>query len=197
MKTSRVAFCGASGTGKTTLTEWVAATYALPINPVGSRSVAKDMGFESAYATDAAGKRPEFQRRLVQAKTEWEASHAEFVTDRTTFDNLVYSMLHACDTIDAQLFDLASAGMQRYEYVVYCPAVVFIQLDGDPQRVTNMTYHHLYDAALWGLLQKFRATGTRLVTMPFSQLEHRKDFLRQLMRAGREEERLGRPEQKP
>lgn len=41
----KIAFAGASGTGKTTLARWVSDTYGLPLNPVGSRSVAKEMGF--------------------------------------------------------------------------------------------------------------------------------------------------------
>jgi hypothetical protein len=188
LMTSRVAFCGASGTGKTTLTEWVKTTYSLPINPVGSRNVARAMGFSNAYETDAAGKRSEFQIRLMREKIEWEADHNEFVTDRTTFDNLTYSTLHGCSSIDAAQFEAACTGMNRYECVIYCPVSVFIDLGDDPERLSSMTYQQLYDAALWGLLQKFRPPGTRLVTMPFPKLEHRKDFLRQLLRTGREGE---------
>ena len=181
MKTQRLAFCGASGTGKTTLAEWLSETYGLPINPVGSRSVARAMGFDSAYDTDAAGKRAEFQLRLAREKTEWEAAHDEFITDRTTFDNLAYSMLHGCHNVDDALFAIVGAGMERYQYVVYCPAAVFIEVGNDPDRLKNMTYQRLYDATVWGLLQKFRPPGTRLLVMPFHKLEHRKDFLRQLM----------------
>lgn len=151
------------------------------MNPVGSRSVAQEMGFATAYESDAAGKRVEFQTRLIEAKTGWEASHDEFVTDRTTFDNLVYSMMHGAAGVTDQYFERAVEGLKRYEYIVYCPVSVFIDLHGDPARVSNMTYHLLYDATLWGLLQKFRPPEVRLVTMPFPKLEHRKDYLRSLM----------------
>lgn len=43
--THRIAFTGASGTGKSTLATWVADKLALPLNPVGARSVAKQLGF--------------------------------------------------------------------------------------------------------------------------------------------------------
>lgn len=41
----RIAFTGASGTGKSTLAQWLSRELSLPMNPVGARSVAKDMGF--------------------------------------------------------------------------------------------------------------------------------------------------------
>jgi len=41
----KIAFIGASGTGKSTLARFIAERFNLPINPVGSRSVAKEMGF--------------------------------------------------------------------------------------------------------------------------------------------------------
>lgn len=181
MKVQRLAFCGASGTGKTTLATWISNTYGLPLNPVGSRSVARAMGFENAYDTDAAGKRREFQLRLAREKTDWEGASAKFVTDRTTFDNLAYSMLHDCRNVDAELFDITRGGMTRYQFVVYCPSAAFLDADNDPARMQDATYHHLYDATLWGLLQRFRPAGTRLIVVPFERLDHRKDFLRQLM----------------
>jgi hypothetical protein len=78
--------------------------------------------------------------------------------------------------------ELARQGLERYEFIVYCPLSVFVELDQDPARVTEMTYHLLYDATLWGLLQKFRPRDARLITMPFPNLDHRKDFLHALMK---------------
>lgn len=139
------------------------------------------MGFSSAYDSAAAGMRVEFQSRLLEGKAAWEASHDHFVTDRTTFDNLVYSMMHGASAVTDLYFERAVAGLRRYEFIVYCPVSVFINLEDDPARVSSMTYHLLYDATLWGLLQKFRPPDVRVVTMPFPKLEHRKDFLRSLM----------------
>lgn len=179
----RIAFCGASGTGKTVLATWIQEVYGLPMNPIGSRSVAKEMGFSSAYESDAAGKRAEFQAKLVRQKTDWEANHESFVTDRTTLDNLAYSMLHNAQTIDEESFRLSCEGVARYQCIVYCPVAVFINTDGnDPARLTDMIYHRLYDATVWGLLQKLRPPETRLITLPFPALHNRKEFLTALMR---------------
>jgi hypothetical protein len=50
----RIAFVGASGTGKTTVAKVLAERLGLPFNPVGSRSTAKAMGFEGPYDVDKA-----------------------------------------------------------------------------------------------------------------------------------------------
>ncbi len=41
----RIGFAGSSGTGKTTLATWLAEQLGVPLNPVGARSVAAEMGF--------------------------------------------------------------------------------------------------------------------------------------------------------
>ncbi len=148
----RVAFCGASGTGKTTLTAYVAAKYRLPINPVGSRSVSLAMGFASPYDVDKAGKRAEFQRRLVSEKRGWEKDHMSFVTDRTTLDNLVYTMFHDIKAIDEELLETVLEGMTRYTHIIFCPVSAFCKPGVDSARVKDMTYHRLFDGALGGLI---------------------------------------------
>jgi hypothetical protein len=50
----RIAFCGASGTGKTTLARFLSERFELPLNPTGSRSTAKALGFDSPYDVDKA-----------------------------------------------------------------------------------------------------------------------------------------------
>jgi len=50
----KIAFAGASGTGKTTLAKYLSEKLDLPFNPVGARSVAKKMGFDNPYDVDRA-----------------------------------------------------------------------------------------------------------------------------------------------
>lgn len=176
----RIAFCGASGTGKTTLSQYVAAALDLDLNPVGSRSVAKAMGFESPYDVDKAGRRAEFQRRLVTEKRAWEDAHDRFVTDRTTLDNLAYTMLHDVHAVDAALLDQVVAGLTRYTHVIYCPSKVFCNPAGDPARVPDLTYHHLYDAALRGLLLRY-LPNVPLWTMSTSDAESRRARVRSIL----------------
>lgn len=51
---SRIAFVGASGTGKSTIAVPLAERLGLPFNTVGSRSTAASMGFASPYDVDKA-----------------------------------------------------------------------------------------------------------------------------------------------
>jgi predicted ATPase len=154
-RTMRIALCGASGTGKTTLAKWLSEQYGFKLNPVGSRSVSKAMGFDKSYDVDKAGKRTEFQRRLLIEKTTWERDHDSFVTDRTTLDNLAYTTMHAASDVDSETLNQVLKGMRRYTHVIYCPSEVFLNVAGDPNRVSDMTYHTLYDALLFGLLLKY------------------------------------------
>ena len=154
-KVLRVAFCGSSGTGKSTLASHVAEKYGLPLNPIGSRSVSKAMGFESPYDVDKAGRRAEFQRRLVDEKRAWEVDHKSFVTDRTTLDNLAYTMLHDVHAIDDALMASTVAGLYRYTHVVYCPVSAFCNLEGsDKARVKDRTYQILFDVLVEALVSR-------------------------------------------
>lgn len=149
----RVAFCGASGTGKSTLAEFVAKTYGFPMNPVGSRSVSKAMGFENPYDVDKAGKRAEFQWRLLCDKVAWEAEHESFVTDRTVVDNVAYLALHDSAALDSSdISTMCDAGMRQYTHIIYTPLRTFQNLGGDPARREGRLYHECFDAMVEGLV---------------------------------------------
>lgn len=164
----RIAFAGASGTGKTTLATWLADKLDLPICPVGSRSVASAMGFASPYDVDAAGQRAAFQEKLFLDKRAWEREHREtgFVTDRTHFDNLVYTMMHAPDAITEQrVLDVVDAGVV-YDLVFLCPSDRpddFVDPGDDPARRTERGYHYVYGAAIRGMIQQWTVRGPKVL----------------------------------
>jgi len=172
----RVAFAGASGTGKSTLAEWVAHSYNLPLNPIGARSVAAEMGFASPYDVDKAGKRAEFQQRLLAAKMAWEAEHESFVTDRTTLDNLTYTALHDVHAIDAATLNTAGKGCERYTHIIVCCIESFFDTAGDPARIADAAYHTIYETLLISFLERGRFATVR--GLEFSSLEERKQELR-------------------
>jgi predicted ATPase len=144
----RVAFCGASGTGKSTVAVHLAQALGVDFCDVGSRTVCKLLGFNSPYDVDSAGMRPVFQKLLLSKKREWEMDRASFVTDRTHFDNLVYSMLH-CPEIssDAYIEEVVEA-CKIYTHVFFCPIGSFHDTAGDPDRVSDSDYHKRYEDRL-------------------------------------------------
>jgi molybdopterin-guanine dinucleotide biosynthesis protein len=175
----RIAICGASGTGKTTLALGLADDLNLEVNPVGSRSVCAKMGFDSPYDVDKAGKRREFQLKLLQEKYKWETKKREFITDRTPLDNLIYTMFHDVYGLDEEYLKKIRMGMERYTHLIYCPVHTFCSLGKDPARVQEMTYHKLYDYTMQGVLANFPRPA--MLTLTKSTMEARRiaclDFL--------------------
>ena len=178
----RASFAGCSGSGKSTLALWLSAELGIPLNPVGSRTVAIEMGFANPYDVDAAGKRGEFQERLQARKVEWEMAHESFTTDRTTLDELVYSGLHGEPSM--MYADCALDHVVRYTHIFYCPVDVFCNLDGDPKRMTDMDYQREFDCRLRALLCAvenacaFASDKPAMITIQSADLESRKNQIR-------------------
>lgn len=153
----RAALCGSSGTGKSRLATWLADELGLMLNPVGSRSIAAELGLESPYDADKFSMRTLFQETLQTRKIEWELAHESFVTDRTTLDELVYSEMHGTPTA---AYKAAALGhMARYTHVFYCPFEVFCNLGDDPKRNPDMGYQREFDRRLSAALRATAALG--------------------------------------
>jgi hypothetical protein len=159
----RVGFCGASGTGKTTLAEHIRDKYGVPMTPVGSRSVSRAMGFASPYEVDAAGKRAEFQRRFLREKLAWEAEHDSFVTDRSTLDLIAYWSMHDVASVEADDLAMAVLGVRRLTHLFYCPYDAFHDLKSDPARIQSHTYHRVFDVFAEGLARRHRNRDSLVV----------------------------------
>ena len=152
----RIAFVGASGVGKSRLVDYLQPKLDLPLNPVGSRSVAKALGFDNAYDVDRYNLRNTFQRRLFSEKTYWEKGHDDFITDRTVFDNLAYSIHHGgAENIDEEELNAYVAAMKRYTHVIYLPLYRFQKLGTDPARNTSPVYHKMFDMVVRSLLSEY------------------------------------------
>jgi predicted ATPase len=176
----RIAFAGSSGTGKTTLVKHVAEVYGVPMNPVGSREVATAMGFSSPYDVDKAGRRAEFQARLLAEKVAWESEHEDFVTDRTVCDNLTYLALHDVHAVTSEAIAMVRQGLARYTHVFFCPMASFFHPGDDPARVKSRAYHEVFESCLSGLINDLMGDGwvTRFYTFGkrCGTVELRRDF---------------------
>ncbi len=143
----KIAISGASGTGKTTLARMISEHYQIPLNPVGSRTVAKEMGFDNPYDVDKAGLRVEFQSKLFEAKRKWEQEHDSFVTDRSYMDNATYCALHMAEHLTEKILLEHMKAMEIYDFVFKLRLDAFQSLD-DGVRQTNKLYHQLYEMIL-------------------------------------------------
>jgi predicted ATPase len=187
----RIAFSGASGTGKTTLASHLAEALGIPLCPVGPRQVAAQMGYASPYDVDGAGRRAEFQRRLLDEKVAWEAAHASFVTDRSAIDLLAYFALHDVRSVTAEVFDRSTAALRRYTHVLYCPVAAHCAPAGDPQRVQEVEYHRICDAILSGLIGSYMPEPTAVTfgALHMGDLAERRRYLEVLLSPAVREER--------
>lgn len=176
IKKMKVAFAGASGTGKTTLMENVKkyvefkSQLSFEICPVGSREVIKDLGLQNPYDVDILGKRKEFQHLLFEKKSRWEENHDLFFTDRTHFDNLTYSIMHDCiNTVENNFFDKVIEKSKEYDLVIFCKISRFHHFGDDPCRVKDLNYHRIYEQILDALISKHLTKVIRLTSSHFDE----------------------------
>lgn len=160
-KPLRIAICGTAGTGKTTLITELNKTLNLTINPVGSRSVAKAMGYDNPYDVDKYGRREEFQFLLMSDKIAWEKDQENFITDRSTFDVLAYTCIHDIKAVNRQLVDMASKGYDRYTHVYWTPMDEFFNLGKDPVRVQSEVYHEIVELTMMSLISRYKPRFAR------------------------------------
>jgi hypothetical protein len=73
---------------------------------------------------------------------------------RTPFDNIVYTVMHDVSAIDAELLDLAVMGVKRYSRALQCPMGAFFNPGDDPARVSDVTYHKLFETCLAGFIRR-------------------------------------------
>lgn len=176
----RVAFCGAAGCGKTTLAKEISRIHDVPMNPVGSRSVALKMGHSNPYDVDLIkGQREIFQQRLLDDKMEWESATDKFVVDRTTFDVAAYTLMHCPSIVTHGFMSAASRGMDRYHVIFWCPITAFFDTAGDPCRYKEAFYHTAYDILLEGLLMRFYPD--RIIKLTDSRLNGRLEIISKVL----------------
>lgn len=156
----RIAFTGASGTGKTTLARYVEKTWGLPYEEYGGLSTARHVALQmvgepNPYKTLEAGRYHEFQWRVQETKREWEEAHKDigFITDRTHVDSLAYGCMHDPDGIgsDEPYFDATVAYTNDYDIIFYLDPRYGLYLN-DSIRKQARAYHLNYDIFIRGFI---------------------------------------------
>jgi hypothetical protein len=157
----RIAFIGASGAGKTYISERLAIALDLPLQPSFARRVAREMGFgDNPYDVDVAGQRDAFQLRVLACMIAWQHDQrAGFVADRSVFDVLTYTSLHASSRAiqesEESIMLAHRQGMLSYDRLYLCPIASFFKLGDDPARVQSLTYHKIYEQLLITIVSEY------------------------------------------
>src|SRR5262249_32781340 len=113
----------------------------------------------------------DFQERLLREKLAWERKNEDFVTDRSVFDVVTYMLMHCSKIVTNDIMRQVATGMDRYDYIFYCPMISFFNTDDDPSRLKNDFYHQAYEVLLEGLLIRFYPH--RIIKLSHSDLEAR------------------------
>lgn len=141
-----------------------------------ARKAATQLGLESPYDADkrevgdmvatvngvvvATVQRQRLQSAITYGRIAWQDENAiGFVSDRTSFDDLAYTLLHGCSERQYQeLTDAVLLQWRRlaptYQRVIFCPLASFWKHGGDPARVSDLTYHKQFEETLLKLLER-------------------------------------------
>ena len=148
----KIAFVGATSTGKTTLAEKFVSTSGWAFPSVQTVDALRAMGLEShsqVKGLGAEGAR-RFQYELMEQRHRLFAEQArDMVTDRSAIDAWVYYCLDgmAGDTAagSKEFQERAAHLMDQFDMVMYLPFGA-IPHQEDPRRINNPYYHGVTDA---------------------------------------------------
>jgi len=91
----KIFFCGAHGSGKTTLCRYVADKYKLPILPEAARAVLAEKELQLDSLRSNIDLVNSYQQSVFARQIAEEAKHESFVSDRSLIDCVAYSAAHS------------------------------------------------------------------------------------------------------
>lgn len=177
----RVAFTGASSTGKTACATDLVERLNLErpngrglftLATVGGRALLDALGEKSVAAT-APPVLVGYQIMYIGAKMESERLPARLVTDRSFGDCLAYWRIHCAGNVSNELSNkierLCFERIRRYDHHFIFPTGV-IRFEDDGYRSPDGPYHEIFESAL---LEVYREAGIDCVPVPPGCVEER------------------------
>ena len=178
----KIAFTGASGTGKTSvLNGFLKTSKTNNLNyksiVVNSRKLLTTLGLGGVANIDPSEFRV-FQLMHLAQKIDKEFEEREnFITDRSFADCLAYWRMHCSKIATKQenniVENLCKNAIKCYSYHFFFPTG-FIRLEDDGFRHTSAKYHYDFEKGLMTVLSE---VGIEPVPMPLSNVEERVKFI--------------------
>lgn len=152
MSSLRIALCGPSGTGKSTLAKHISEEFGIPFITTSTKELWEK---HRIYCHSDIIKRTvnepqwgyEFQVECLQLRLEKVREYPEFVTDRSPLDNWVYFLLQCSPfLLEAQCdnyLSLCQEAMRSLTGLIYLPYTTNVQLENDGKRINNGHYQKL------------------------------------------------------
>lgn len=148
-----IMLCGPSGTGKTTLAQWIAKKYDLKFIPTSSKVLWKKYGIaDHAHLIRKSIGSPmwgyKFQEELLDYREDVMAKNFNYITDRSPIDNMVYFLLQVTPHISYKLtenyIDRCKSLIDRNNHNEWLFHLPFnkevIKLEDDKARIINPIY---------------------------------------------------------
>lgn len=176
----RIAVSGAHGVGKTTLATSLAEELGLPLIGEVAREVARDFGFKTTGEIVASnpGKKTLYQINVFYAQIKAEKGRRRgFVSDRSVFDSLAYSLFYGLHSTVGYLLDEALAHSKNYSLIVYCPIPTPDGPADDGFRLTDRASQQRVDEYLSQLLEWAECPVLRLTADRGTWLEQVLEYL--------------------
>lgn len=163
----RIAFTGASSTGKTTLAKEVLALYPnLRAINVDARGLIAEQN--CANVSDMSQEQyKRFQIAYIERKLSLECAESDYITERSFVDAFVYWRHHCASISDAiddcRILDICKRGASRYDIHIHLPFGQ-IPFTADGYRHNSLDYHRKIDSEIKALLQKWRLKSIECVS---------------------------------
>ncbi|MFK7972853.1 MAG: AAA family ATPase [Bacteroidia bacterium] len=177
----KIAFTGASGTGKTSVANKLVrsefgVTNGLSIVSVDSRSLLSSLGLGLANNISSSGYRV-FQTMYLSRKVAFEASADNYIVERSYADCLAYWRIHCEETAsDEENFiidQLCKEKIKTYNMHFLFPTD-FLELENDGFRHTNPEYHRNFEDVLKDILMECKIDPW---IMPGLSIDRRTEFM--------------------
>lgn len=193
----KVALAGPSGTGKTTLTEFIEQNTELKFTSNSAQNVftkedkkiLRGLGYHGTGHKEVvqlsmqnekfAG---EFQRRLLWRRGEFIVDNDKFIIDRSPMDNLAYFMYQS-SFLTSELFidtfvEQVKCYLRELDLIIFIPTTNEGGIENNGSRVNNYYFQRMISQIFWYCLEEFDLNQeVQIETIDFWDLERRKEFV--------------------